>query len=55
MLLILMLEKIESKYVLDIERIDINRLVKEMCDRYGKLIQRYSFKYQAIVSADVHK
>ena len=43
------------RYGLDIERNDMNRLNKEMHDRYGNLVRRYKIKYQAIISAEFPK
>ena len=47
--------KITGQYGLDLIKIDVNRLVMEICDRYAKLIPAYKFKYQAVISAEFRK
>ena len=44
--------KITGKYIIQIEQRHNNNLVKQMCNRYAKLIQPYHFKYQTTVRCE---
>ena len=44
-----------SKYGSEIDKTDINKLLKEMCINYGKLFERYNFKFQVITSAEYNE